>query len=104
FSTHVRVVTPRFEAPPIPPAPAGAAEAPAAAPAVPSTEFWLDEFENVTFRAVDANLNPYETPAEYTSQRVRDGTRVVRNPAPAAPAAPGAVGGGNRAGGAREPD
>ncbi len=50
FSTHVRLVSPH-------------ASSPLAAPA---TEMRLDEFENVTFRTIDAQLtNPYEAPSKY---------------------------------------
>src|SRR5437868_1295336 len=50
FSTHVRLVSPR----------------PGSRLASPSTEFRLDEFENVTFRTVDAQLtDPYQLPTEY---------------------------------------
>jgi glycosyltransferase involved in cell wall biosynthesis len=50
FSTHLRLVSPRADSP----------------LASPSTEFRLDEFEHVTFRAVGANLaDPYQTPADY---------------------------------------
>jgi glycosyltransferase involved in cell wall biosynthesis len=49
FSTHVRLVSPR----------------PGSPLASPSTEFRLDEFEHVTFRTVDAQLSPYNTPADY---------------------------------------
>lgn len=48
FSTHVRLVSPR----------------PGSPLASPSTEFRLDEFENVTFRTVDAQLNPYARPGD----------------------------------------
>jgi glycogen synthase len=48
FSTHVRLVSPR----------------PGSPLASPSTEFRLDEFEHVTFRTVDAQLNPYARPGE----------------------------------------
>jgi glycosyltransferase involved in cell wall biosynthesis len=54
FSTHVRLVSPR-EGSPL---------------ASPSTEFRLDEFDNVTFRTVNAQLNAYNTPADY-EERVR---------------------------------
>src|SRR3954451_750196 len=55
FSTHVRLVSPRENSP----------------LAAPSTEFRLDEFDNVTFRTVSANLtSPYDTPADY-QERVR---------------------------------
>src|SRR5277367_5009729 len=47
FSTHVRLVSPRDGSP----------------LASPSTEFRLDEFENVTFRTVNADmLSPYTRP------------------------------------------
>jgi glycosyltransferase involved in cell wall biosynthesis len=50
FSTHLRLVSPRPDSP----------------LASPSTEFRLDEFDHVTFRAVGANLaDPYQTPADY---------------------------------------
>ncbi len=51
FSTHVQLVSPR---------PGSPLEA-------PKTEFRLDEFENVTFRTVQAELNPYDRPGEITS-------------------------------------
>src|SRR5512132_596039 len=47
FSTHVRLVSPRT----------------GSALAAPSTEFRLDEFDNVTFRTIDANIgSPYGRP------------------------------------------
>src|SRR5688500_7807857 len=49
FSTHVRLVSAR----------------PGSPLAMPSTEFRLDEFEHVTFRTVNAQLSPYNTPADY---------------------------------------
>ena len=49
FSTHVRLVSPR----------------PGSSLASPSTEFRLDEFDHVTFRTVNAQLSPYNTPADY---------------------------------------
>src|SRR5678816_1493882 len=50
FSTHVRLVSPR----------------PGSPLAVPSTEFRLDEFDRVTFRAIDSSLaDPYATAADY---------------------------------------
>lgn len=65
FSTHVRLVSPR----------------PGSPLASPSTEFRLDEFEHVTFRTVDAQLNPYARPGqEMTSERI---TSTLR-PSPAA--------------------
>jgi glycogen synthase len=62
FSTHVRLVSPRADSP----------------LAAPTTEFRLDEFENVTFRTVNAQINsPYQTPADY-SQQVADTKRSAR--------------------------
>jgi glycogen(starch) synthase len=50
FSTHVRLVSPHIGSP----------------LAAPATEMRLDEFENVTFRTIDAQLNnPYESPSQY---------------------------------------
>jgi glycogen(starch) synthase len=50
FSTHVRLVSPRDGSPVV----------------SPTTEFRLDEFENVTFRTVNANMvDPYARPEEY---------------------------------------
>src|SRR5579859_2267696 len=49
FSTHVRLVSPRDGSP----------------LAAPSAEFRLDEFENVTFRTVNANMaDPYARPED----------------------------------------
>jgi glycogen synthase len=87
FSTHVRLVSPR----------------PGSALAGPATEFRLDEFENVTFRTVNAGLsNPYNTPADYAKERAaaRAATApqaAVSKPAPvpdATTATPGFLGGG----------
>jgi len=55
FSTHVKLVSPR-EGSPL---------------ASPTTEFRLDEFDNVTFRTVNAQLSVYNTPSDY-EQRVRE--------------------------------
>src|SRR5437879_2060955 len=50
FSTHVRLVSPHAGSP----------------LASPATEMRLDEFENVTFRTIDAQLgNPYQSPSQY---------------------------------------
>jgi glycosyltransferase involved in cell wall biosynthesis len=50
FSTHVQLVSPR----------------PGSPLSSPATEMRLDEFENVTFRPIDAQLsNPYEGPTDY---------------------------------------
>ena len=63
FSTHVRLVSPHANSP----------------LAVPATEMRLDEFENVTFRTIDAQLsNPYEAPSHYEAPirpRTASGTR-----------------------------
>ena len=83
FSTHVRLVSPRAGSP----------------LASPSTEFRLDEFEHVTFRTVNAQLSPYNTPADYQRQmeersKTAQATAVTHAAAtaaaPAAAAAPGA--------------
>jgi glycogen synthase len=56
FSTHVRLVSPRMGSP----------------LASPTTEFRLDEFDNVTFRTVSAQLtSTYNTPADY-EERLRE--------------------------------
>src|SRR5438477_5951760 len=53
FSTHLRLVSPRAGSP----------------LASPTTEFRLDEFEHVTFRAVGANLtDPYQSAADYQKE------------------------------------
>jgi glycosyltransferase involved in cell wall biosynthesis len=58
FSTHVRLVSPRDGSP----------------QASSTTEFRLDEFENVTFRTVNANMvDPYARPEDY----YRTSTRKV---------------------------
>jgi glycosyltransferase involved in cell wall biosynthesis len=55
FSTHLRLVSPR----------------PGSPLAAPTTEFRLDEFDHVTFRALEANLaDPYQTPADYQPTRL----------------------------------
>src|ERR1700722_9747034 len=55
FSTHVRLVSPR----------------PGSPLALPSTDFRLDEFEHVTFRTVDAAMDPYSRPGDYRPLRVK---------------------------------
>src|SRR5437588_605879 len=78
FSTHVRLVSPRAGSP----------------LASPSTEFRLDEFDHVTFRAVNAQLaNPYNTPADYAKQleaakagKAYKATKVESSDDPAKPA------------------
>jgi glycogen(starch) synthase len=64
FSTHVRLVSPRPDSP----------------LASPTTEFRLDEFENVAFRTVDAAMaNPYGRPEQYKQpQVVVEKTKVVK--------------------------
>src|SRR5688500_10362930 len=58
FSTHVRLLSPRAGSP----------------LAMPSTEFRLDEFDHVTFRAVNAQLtSPYNTPADYRKPGAANG-------------------------------
>lgn len=70
FSTHVNLVSPRGNSP----------------LAVPKTEFRLDEFENVSFRTVDAALNPYAAAGDY--QVKRSETEIRATPIPGAPAEP----------------
>src|SRR5881275_1878380 len=54
FSTHVRVVSPR----------------PGSSLAIPNTELRLDEFDHVTFRAVNAMMvDPYQTAEDYKRQQ-----------------------------------
>jgi glycogen(starch) synthase len=53
FSTHLKLVAP----------------APGSTLAAPATEFRMDEFENVTFRTVDAQMvDPYTRPEDYQTQ------------------------------------
>jgi glycogen synthase len=54
FSTHVKLVSPR--------------EGTTASSEPVATEFRMDDFEHVTFRTVNAALNPYQTAAEYQEQ------------------------------------
>ncbi len=60
FSTHVKLVSP----------PQGTPEA------TPATEFRMDDFEHVTFRTVNAALNPYQTAVEY--QELAEAQRAAR--------------------------
>src|SRR3954451_7247887 len=63
FSTHVKLVSPR-EGSPL---------------AAPTTEFRLDEFDNVTFRTVSAQLSStYNTPADYEQQVREERERKAR--------------------------
>ncbi len=62
FSTHVRLVSAR----------------PGSSLALPSTEFRLDEFERVTFRAVNAALtDPYQTDADYQRRVAAEQQRLA---------------------------
>src|SRR5688500_15663363 len=67
FSTHVRLVSPL----------------PGSPLASPSTEFWLNEFDHVTFRTIDAKMtNSYQAPAQYVpSQKVADTRRETTSTA-----------------------
>ncbi len=81
FSTHVKLVSPREDS----------------VLAMPKTEFRMDEFENVTFRTVNAALNPYQTAQEYqevveakttarelSASATKDATGQVAAPSPKA--------------------
>lgn len=83
FSTHVRLVSSR----------------PDSQLALPSTEFRLDEFEHVTFRAVNAQMaDPYQTAQDYQRQQeARDRARQRKA------AAAGARDESAAAGGSEEP-
>src|SRR5438477_629418 len=74
FSTHVRLVSPRADSP----------------LAAPSTEFRLDEFDHVTFRAVNAQIgDPYQTASQYEEAAASKGykaTQVIGAPDPVRPA------------------
>ena len=71
FSTHVKLVSPR----------AGSSLA------LPSTEFRLDEFDRVTFRAVNAALtDPYQTDDDYIRRRQAEQLRLAGH-TPVEPAA-----------------
>src|SRR5256885_11003351 len=67
FSTHVRLVSPRPESP----------------LALPSTEYRLDEFDRVSFRTVDAQLNAYDRPQDYAQQAMAERQQVRSAAAPA---------------------
>ena len=76
FSTHVKLVSPR----------------PGSPLASPSTEFRLDEFEHVTFRTLDAQLDPYTAPTDATTaeaarRRIASATAVQTGAAGTTPAA-----------------
>ena len=74
FSTHVRLVSPHVGSP----------------LATPATEMRLDEFENVTFRTIDAQLsNPYEQPSGYEAPiKPRTAPEIRPPPVPAPPPPP----------------
>ncbi len=75
FSTHVRLVSPR----------------PGSPLEMPTTEFRLDEFEHVTFRAVNATLNPYTNAEQFDAeQAIRERQRLASSHTPAAEQLPGA--------------
>src|SRR5438876_4240538 len=84
FSTHVKLVSPR-EGSPL---------------AAPISEYRLDEFDRVTFRTVNANLTPYQTPEQYVPARAEKPAQKNREiasdqagaPAKAARAGAGATG------------
>jgi len=82
FSTHVRLVSPRPESP----------------LAVPSTEYRLDEFERVTFRAIETAIaSPYQRPEEFQKQQKAEKETVKETAAVAVPgtgeqSAPGTAG------------
>ena len=69
FSTHVNLVSPRTSSP----------------LTAPVTEFRLDEFENVSFRTVDAALNPYAAAGEYQVKRSDTETTTTRIDKPGTP-------------------
>ncbi len=81
FSTHVRLVSPR----------------PGSPLAAPTTDFRMDEFDHVTFRAVDSQLTPYESANDYNAFTQLEGDPLARDIAAARkatfftvePAAPG---------------
>jgi glycosyltransferase involved in cell wall biosynthesis len=63
FSTHVKLVSPR----------------PGSVLALPLTEYRLDEFEHVTFRAVNAALaDPYQSAEEFSRRRAAERQRLAR--------------------------
>ena len=72
FSTHVRLVSPR---------PGSPLEA-------PSTEFRLDEFENVTFRTIGVNLSAYDRPGRGAQERAAE-VLFIASPDSGIHAAPG---------------
>src|SRR5689334_25125343 len=70
FSTHVRLVSPR----------------PGSPLALSSTEFRLDEFEHVTFRAIDAQMaNPYQSATDYHKQVEERGKALKATQVPPTP-------------------
>jgi glycosyltransferase involved in cell wall biosynthesis len=78
FSTHVKLLSPRAGSP----------------LASPVTEFRLDEFEHVSFRAINSRLgDPYERPADHASDAERRRARLESEAAADAadPTRPGRV-------------
>jgi glycogen synthase len=64
FSTHVRLMSPKADSP----------------LASPTAEFRLDEFENVTFRTVNAKLtDPYQSPEDYRAERKIERERLIKS-------------------------
>ena len=90
FSTHVRLVSPR----------------PGSPLAGPITEFRLDEFQNVAFRTVDAQLDPYARPGtsaaahgrRQTYQSIAGSAETAHGSAGSASFTPAAPGGGGSSG------
>src|SRR5215204_2926682 len=76
FSTHVRLVSPR----------------PGSPLEMPTTEFRLDEFEHVTFRAVNAQLNsPYASAESFDREEaIRQRQQMASSHTPAGEQLPGA--------------
>lgn len=69
YSSHVRLVSPQQRT-----SAGGSFSA-----SGESAEFRLDEFENVRFRAIDAKLNPYNTPAGYDQEKARLEREVIKS-------------------------
>ncbi len=73
FSTHVKLVAPSEDSP------------------LGSQMYQLEEFEHVTFRTVDTELQPYQTPAQYVQRRLETQRRaeaIARKRKEAAPQRP----------------
>lgn len=64
FSTHVRLVSPKIDSP----------------LAAPNAELRLDEFENVTFRTVNARISsPYQRPQEVKQEVIEEVKKVKKS-------------------------